>query len=113
MKILLTVLMAFSAYSSHIALTNIKADDGSFQVSIPKDWENVDKKKLKEPMLISAINKEKEASLIVLGTTEAKMTCKEFLASTDASRNTKNSLAADKQAPTADALKAAEATEGA
>lgn len=108
-----TITLFFSMLAQAAPSTVIKAEDESFQVSVPSAWEIVEKKKLKEPVLISAINKEKQASLIVLGTTEHKMTCKEFLAGTDASRNTKNGLAAEKQIPSLDVLKAADAGEGA
>lgn len=114
MKILLltlSILMSFSA--SGATLSVVKSEDLSFQVSIPKEWENVEKKKLKDPMVISAISKEKTASLIVLATTDNKMTCKEFLLNTDASRNAKNNLPTEKQTLTAEFLKTAEATEGA
>jgi hypothetical protein len=112
MKSLIFLITALIFSSAQAAIFDIvKNEESIFQISVPKAWENIQKEKLKAPIVLSSIEKKKQASLIVMATTENKMSCKEFLASMDSSRGTKNSLAADKQNAGDAVLKQSGATE--
>ncbi len=112
MKVLTAILILFSAFAAQSAeMTLVKSSDATFEVSVPKTWALAGKKDLKEPVVLSALEKNKEASLIVQGTTESKMSCKDFLASMDSSRGAKNNLTAEKQKISAEDLKKAASDE--
>ena len=113
MKILMMILMSAILSSANAAsdLSVIKMAESGFEISAPKSWKNIEKKDLKDPIVLSLLEKNKEASLIVMATTENKMSCKDFLSNMDSSRGTKNTLAADKQTADAAILKASASTE--
>lgn len=113
MKYFFTALIFIASFSQAYAdgTILIKAEDSSFEVSIPKAWQLSDKKSLQAPVILSAIEKNKEASLIIQFTTESKMSCKDFLASMDSSRGAKNTLTVEKQKISAEDLKKAASDE--
>lgn len=108
MKYFLTALIFSYSFHAHaLEMTTVKPEEAGFEVSIPKAWTQADKKDLKAPVILSALEKSKEASLLAQATTESKMSCKDFLASMDASRGVKNTLATEKQKGSAEDLKKA------
>lgn len=101
---------------SSVESTNLKNKMSSFSskahkfsISYPQDWSPTE---AKEPVVFSVLQEQKQASLIVMATTEVKMSCVDFLNGMDQSRGIVNIIPEKKRMISQTDLKTFKATEG-